>query len=264
MYTVLDLPVDDYGCIQQVLGQIYPEGVVCPWQSHQFIHVTEKYLWCKSCRRKWSLKKLLGFGYAKLSWRQILSLVLGWLKKLSPGDILGMVGMSYETIQRWLERLRARLPQDQTRLSGLVEIDQSYLGRKKRDNQVVVMGVVDRATNEVRIRLLSGMAQDDIEQFMDDYVEPESLVHADSFGSHLALEDVGYGLVLCDHGRGHFGPTNRIEGVWSSFDRFVIRTRYQFLKRFLPGLLQEFCARRNRPDLFTDPLTFIKLTSNLA
>lgn len=263
MYTVLDLPADDYGCVQLITNHLYPEGLVCPWKRHSEVLVRERYLWCRSCRRKWSLKRLLGFGYAKLSWRQILALVLGWVRMLSPGDILGMVGMSYETIKRWLERLRKRLPNDQTKLAGLVEIDQSYLGRKKHGNQVLVMGVVERETNEVRIQVIPDMAQDSIEEFLDDHVEPESLVHADCHASHLALEDVGYGLVLCNHDQGHFGPTNRIEGVWSSFDRFVIRTRVQFLKRFLPGILQEFCARKNHPELFTDPLTFLTLTSNL-
>jgi hypothetical protein len=221
-------------------------------------------MWCSVCRRKWSLKKLLGFGYAKISWRQILALVLGWIRKLSPGDILGMVGMSYETIQRWLERLRKRLPEDAGKLEGLVEIDQSYLGKRKNNNQVLVMGVVERESNEIRIQLIPDMAQDSVEGFLDEWVEPGSLIHADAHSSHLALEDVGYGLILCNHDRGHFGPTNRQEGVWSSLDRFVIRTRVQFMKRFLPGILREFCARRNHQELFTDPLTFLKLTSNLS
>lgn len=263
MYTVLDLPVDDYGCVQLIINHIYSEGIFCPWESHAQVLVRERYLWCQACRRKWSLKKLLGFGHTKLSWRQVLALVLGWIRKLSPGDILGMVGTSYPTIQRWLERLRERLPEDSGKLAGLVEIDQSYLGRKKHGNQVLVMGVVERDTNDVRIQVIPSMEQDNIEGFLDDWVEPESLIHADAHTSHLSLEDVGYGLILCNHDRGHFGPTNRQEGVWSSFDRFVIRTRTQFLKRFVEGILREFCARRNHPELFTDPLTFLTLTSNL-
>jgi hypothetical protein len=30
MYTVLDLPSDDYGCIQIITNHIYPLGIVCP------------------------------------------------------------------------------------------------------------------------------------------------------------------------------------------------------------------------------------------
>ncbi len=258
MTTLADLPKDDQSCLNKVLATLYPEGLICPWRSHPNTHITLKYLWCGSCRRKWSVKQQVGFGSSKLSWRQILELITCWCGKQSPGDIITSTGISYWTIQRWPERLRARLPEDRSKLSGLVEIDQSWPGRQKHDNQALIMGVIDRDTNEVRIKPIVSMEQDSIEGFLDAYVDPESLIHADAHGSHLALEDVGYGLVLCNHDRGHFGPTNRIENVWSCFDRFVIRTRDQFLKRFLPGILREFQARKNHPELFECPFTLLK------
>lgn len=117
--------------------------------------------------------------------------------------------------------------------------------------------MVDRETNEVRLEQVQNVAQDTIEGFLDRHAEVGSLIHADCHSSHLALEDVGYGLVLCNHDRGHFGPTNRAENVWSCLDRFVIRTRDHFLKRFLDGILQEFQARRSHPELFRDPFTLL-------
>lgn len=258
MYTLTNLPQDDYACLKLVVQELYPNGLTCPWQKHLDTWLTNKYVWCRVCRRKWSLKKSLGFGHAKLSWFCLLGLVVLWQGKLSPGDMMVALGLSYRTIQRWLERLRSRLPEDQARLAGLVEIDQSLPGRQKHGNQVLIMGVVDRDNNEIRIQEIADMEQDSIEQFLDDHVEPESLVHADAHSSHLAIEDVGYGLVICNHSRGHFGPTNRIEGVWSSFDRFIIRTRHQFLKRFLREIIREFCARRNHPELFQSPFTYLR------
>ena len=70
-------------------------------------------------------------SYTSLGWRQILELVTCWSGKQSPGDIITSTGLSYWTIQRWLERLRDRLPLDEAKLSGLVEIDQSWPGRQK-------------------------------------------------------------------------------------------------------------------------------------
>lgn len=134
MTTLADLPRDDQCCLDQVIATLYPEGLICPWQAHPNIHITLKYLWCGSCRRKWSLKKQVGFGSSKLSWRRILELVVCWCGKQSPGDIITSTGLSYWTIQRWLERLRLRLPEDHDKLSGLVEIDQSWPGRQKHDN----------------------------------------------------------------------------------------------------------------------------------
>ena len=259
MYTLLNVPRNDQECVELVLHEIYPEGLACPWRSHEQVVVRAKHLWCGTCRRKWSLKRALGFGFSKLSWTKILALVICWQGKHSPGDIMVATGLSYPTVQRWLERLRRRLPQREgDPLVGLLEVDESFLGHQKYGNQGIVVGVVDRATNEVRLEQLDEVAQDTVEDFLDRHAEPGSVIHADAHGSHLALEDVGYGVVICNHSLGHFGPTNRIENVWSCLDRFVIRTRDRFLLRFLPGILMEFQARRSHPQLFADPFSFLK------
>lgn len=258
MTTLADLPKDDQGCFDRVLSTLYPGGVTCPWNGHTNITITLQYLWCGSCRRKWSVKRQVGFGHSKLGWRQILELVTCWSGKQSPGDIITSTGLSYWTIQRWLERLRDRLPLDEAKLSGLVEIDQSWPGRQKYGNQALIMGGLERGTAQVRIFPIESMEQDSIEGFLDAYVDTESLIYADAHASHLGLESVGYGLVLCNHDRGHFGPTNGIENVWSCFDRFVIRTRDRFMKRFLPGILREFQARKNHPELFESPFVLLK------
>ncbi len=232
---------------------------MCPWEAHNGTLIREKYLWCGTCRRKWSLKRSLGFGFSKLSWTKILALVICWQGKHSPGDIQTATGLSYPTVQRWLERLRARLPRSESNpLSGLLEIDESFLGHQKYHNQAIVLGVTDRDNNDVRLEVIPDVAQDTVEDFLDRHAEVGSLIHADAHASHLGLEEVGYGLVVCNHDRGHFGPTNRIENVWSCLDRFVIRTRDRFLLPFLPGILQEFQARRSHPELFRDPFTLLK------
>lgn len=258
MYTLAKLPPDDQGCLNILVCELYPDGLICPWEGHNSVLVRLKYLWCRLCRRKWSLKKMLGFTNSKLGWRQLISLVTCWQGKLSPGDIFVATGLAYPTTQRWLERLRSRLPVDISPLSGLLETDQSWPGHKKHGNQALIMGLLDRDGKDIRLAAIPDMEQDSVEGFLDAYAEVGSLIYADAHASHLSLEDVGYGLVLCNHDRGHFGPTNGIEGVWSSFDRFVMRTRDRFLVRFLPGLLQEFQARTNHSEWFTSPYAYIK------
>ncbi len=184
-----------------------------------------------------------------------------WSGKQSPGDIITSTGLSYWTIQRWLERLRSRLPVDKSQLVGLLEIDQSYLGRQKYGNQHIVMGIVDRETNLVRLAEILDCEQDSIEGFLDQYATLGSLIFADAHASHLGLMEVGYGLEICNHSIGHFGPTNRIEGIWSCLDRFTRRTRDRFMHQFLPGLLREFQARKNHPELFSSPFILLKSMS---
>jgi len=259
MLTLLNLPHNDQECVELVVAEVFPEGTRCPWRSHERVQIRVKYLWCSQCRRKWSLKRSLGFGFSKLSWTKILALVICWQGKHSPGDIMTATGLSYPTVQRWLERLRSRLPDGSfNRLEGLVEIDESFLGHQQYGNQEIVAGALERDGSKVRLEIMPSVEQDSIEDFLDRHVATGSLIFADAHTSHLGLMEVGYGLEVCNHSLGHFGPTNRIENVWSCLDRFVIRTRDRFLRRFLPGILREFQARRNHPELFADPFTLLK------
>lgn len=100
MYTLLNLPQDGQMCAELVAREVYPEGIMCPWKKHKATLVREKYLWCRSCRRKWSLKHMLDFDFSKLSWTKILALVICWQGKHSPGDIQVATGLSYPTVQR--------------------------------------------------------------------------------------------------------------------------------------------------------------------
>ncbi|MBI4433267.1 transposase [Candidatus Uhrbacteria bacterium] len=78
-------------------------------------------------------------------------------------------------------------------------------------------------------------------------------------GSTLCSDgSVRYARVSCDHSRFEFGPTNRIEAVWSSLKRFIRRTHHHVWKEHPPSLLREFEARWNTPELFRSPLTFLE------
>lgn len=259
MLTLLTLPASEKGCRDAILTTLFPNQVTCP-AGHAGQLLRPAYVWCPACRRKWRLKRRLGFAYAKLTYRQLLALVVCWQGRLSPGDIKHTTGLSYTTILRWLERLRARLPQQTDPLGGRLETDESFLGHRAWDNQAIVAGVMD-AGGAVRLSAIADVAQDTIEGFLHRAAAPGSLLAADAHSSHLGLEAVGYGLELCNHSLGHFGPTNRIENVWSCLDRFVIRTRDRFLKQFLPGILREFQARRNYPELFTNPFAYLRATA---
>ena len=63
---------------------------------------------------------------------------------------------------------------------------------------------------------------------------------------------IGYDWVSCNHNVGIFGPTNRIECLWSVIKRHMRRVHrvLSFTHEELSLILREWEMRHNRPDLF--------------
>ncbi len=218
------------------------------------------YYWCAQCRRKLRPRALTWLAGSNLPARQLLTLVLCWQQKASPGTVRLCTGLSYPTIRRWYRRFPAHLPQDAAALRGLVEVDEAFFGRQKHRNQAIVVGAVERHTNRLRLSVVADRQTETLEEFVLGAVTSDSLVHTDAWGGYATLEHYGLGHEPCNHSRGNFGPTNHIEAVWSSQKRQLRRMYGQIRTEHLPLFLVEWEGRYNYPGLFTCPLTFLQAT----
>lgn len=216
------------------------------------------YLWCRVCRKKWTAKANTWLRGSNLTYRQILALILCWQRKVPPGSVVATLGLAYPTIARWYERFRDHLPRDQDQLRGLVEADESFHGRKKYCNQLIIMGAIERTSGRIKLAEIPDREQDSLELFLHQHVHAESLVHTDAHASYFDIEWYGYGHDISNHSRGNFGPTARAENIWSVSKRYWRRMYGRFIRAYLPGLLTEWEARQNFPQLFTNPFIYFQ------
>lgn len=223
------------------------------------LKLAPKYYWCSSCRAKVYPKSLCWLRHSKLTYKKILTLLRSWQKGLSPGAVKELTGMSYPTIARWYGLFRDHLPDSGgVVLTGEIEADESFFGRRKYHNQEIVMGVTERGSGRRRLKIIPDREQDTFEAFLLATVDTKSLVSTDAHKSYEGIEWYGYNHWQSNHSIGQLSETNQIEGTWSVIKRHIRRMYGSIRMSLLPQLLIEFEARANFRDLFKDCQSYLQ------
>jgi len=196
----------------------------------------------------------------KVTYRQLWTLLLCWQRRYPFGVAVEVSGLSHVTVRRWYRRFRYNLVYESPQLSGTVEVDESFLGRRKTGNQRIAIGAWCRDTRKIVVRRIPNRMQETTDRFLLEHVVRGSIVCTDGAQFYEGIDSFfGYQHVTCNHSEFHFGPTNLAECIWSMLKRFIRRTWHHFRNRhWLPTFLREFEARFNAPELFDSPLTYLQ------
>lgn len=256
MFTVHQIP-SERKC-QRLLHKFVFGTESCPF-CNSTMQYTPSYAWCSCCRKKVRAKAASWLRHSRLAHRQIVVLVFCWQQKVNPGSIRMLTGLSYPTIERWYRIFRDHLPDTKVLLKDAVEVDESYFGKQKFGHQTIVVGAREHSGKTV-LRVIPDRDSLTLTPFLLEVVEKASLILTDCHAGYEDLEWYGYGHQRCNHSRGDFGSTARIENCWSTAKRHLKRMYCRFIHAYLPGLLKEWQARANQPELFTNPFTYLKTT----
>ena len=248
---------------------VFGEEVCCPQcrQALQEIYI-HRYLWCRTCRKKYRATSYKGswlYGM-KIHPRQLFILLWCWQTRKSLEATMLVAAVSYPTVARWFNRFRAHLPDTTPLLEGLVQADESYFSKQKsKQAKYIVTGVVEPDTGRKALRITgdhhTGRDRDVLEQFIQDTVRPGSLVVTDKWWAYDELPLLGYEHESHNHSKGDYANTNGAERIWSVAKRHMRKLYGQRILTYqLEDLCREWMARANRPELFSDPLTFLRFT----
>jgi len=202
------------------------------------------------------------FRGSKLNYRQVFQLLHCWQQRHSPGSARLATGLSYTTVQRWYWRFRALIPPDDATqlLSGIVEVDEAYFGRKRYGAQTIVMGGIERDTGKLKLAVIPDTEQDSLEGFLEQHVDRSSLVVTDYHAGYQQIDWLGFGHESWNHSKGHFAGTNHIESLWSALKRYLRKLYGCIPTGRLRLILNEWMARHNSLRLFASPTTFLQCT----
>lgn len=217
------------------------------------------YAWCKLCRVKISAKASTWLRGSNLNYRQIYQLVWCWQKRKNPGFIKDALGISYTTVQRWYARFRAKLPSDNAEqlLVELVEIDESFFGKKRYGNQKIVIGAIEPKTRRIKLQIISDREQETLEGFVEANVSKETVVMTDTHASYNDLDFLDYYHYAFNHSKGEYTNTNQIENLWGVIKRYMRKLYGCIPTKNLQAILDEWTARQNRPNLFASPNNYL-------
>ena len=193
----------------------WPNGPACPHCGSVHVlsgakHATMPYR-CreKGCRKRFSVKtgtvmEASNIGYQK--WAIAIYLALTSLKSISSMKMHRDLETSQKSAWHMAHRLRRAFAEGGGVFSGPVEVDESYFGGKRANmsnakrkqladegagrgavGKVAVVGIKDRATNQVRAKVTERVDAPSLQGFVVEHTAPDATVYSDDAGAYETL-----------------------------------------------------------------------------
>jgi transposase-like protein len=199
-------------------------------------------------------------------------------KGISANQLKRTIGVSYKTAWYLCHRIRAAMKETTPELlDGTVEVDETYVGGKKRGmghgykgNKTMVMGAVQRG-GDIRLQVARHADRKTLHGFIHGHVAPDAdSIYTDDWPAYRGIGDddtthetVNHSADEWVHGKVH---TNTVEGVWSLFKRSIVGSYHKVSTKHLDAYLDELEWRynnRENPYLFRDTLLKLLASDNL-
>lgn len=253
-------------CEQYLFRLRWPQGFVCPGCGGRQAWATGRgLLRCAGCQRQTSAVSGTVFAGTRKPLRTWFHAMWFVTSQKSGGSALGLQGVlglgSYETAWTWMHKLRrAMVRPGRERLSGLVEVDETYIGGPEPgasgrhvDKKSIVVVAAEEAGEEIgRIRLkrVSDVSGAQLLPFIRESIEPGSTVHTDGWRGYISVSAAGYRhqvtrLRRTDQLAHELLP--RVHRIASLLKRWLLGTHQGSVSdKHLDYYLDEFTFRFNR------------------
>jgi len=254
-------------CREYLMQLRWPDGFVCPrCQAKGAWSAKRERLICAACRYQASVIAGTIFQDTRKPLRLWFRAMLYVTSQKNGASAMGLqriLGLgSYLTAWTWLHKLRrAMVRQDRDRLSGCVEVDETYVGgaakgprgRGSEGKALVVIAAQENGKRIGRIRMarIPDASASSLLGFIGQAIEPGAKVHTDGWEGYAGLGSRGYGHeVTVLRGRGKEAATElmpRVHLVASLLKRWLMGTHQgSFGVEHLDYYLDEFTFRFNR------------------
>ena len=171
---------------------------------------------------------------------------------------------SYKTAWYMAHRIRLAMhddPQFCQKYSGVVEIDETYIGGKRSgprghafSNKVAVVGIKKRTSGKIRLKAIQDASERTLANFIRKNVDPGSEMHTHEFTSYLWLDSSEFAHKTVNHSKTYVQDgvhVNGVENVWSLVKRGIMGVFHKVSEKYLPLYLDEFSFRFNNRDAFS-------------
>ena len=261
-----DFP-DDNACLDFIRDMIYPDGIPCRTcervTKHHRLNGRKAYS-CDRCGTH--VYPLAGTIFEKSrtplkSWFYAMFLMSVTRCGISAKQLERELGVTYKTAWRMFKQIRSLLDEDVGPLFGEVEMDETYVGGKRRgdkrgrpgkdSHKVPVAGVVQRG-GKVAALVTKDAKKRSLIPIVEAKVLPETMVYTDELKSYDGLGEKGYEHKRIPHaeqvyvvGNVH---TNTIEGFWSLLKRGISGVYHSVSAKHLQSYVNEYAFRYNHRD----------------
>lgn len=252
-------------CVDYLVQMRWPEGFVCPSCDGRKAWRTGRMLFhCAQCGHQVSVTAgtiFQGTRKPLQMWFRAMWWVTSQKNGASAKGLQQSLGLgSYQTAWAWLHKLRrAMVRPGRDQLSGLVEVDETYVGgpeerrgRGAEDKTLVAIAVErnGRALGRTRMAVVSNASRDQLCGFVEGCVATGSTVRTDGWQGYRALKNRDYVHDRVLQQSSSQEPSELLPGVHrvaSLLKRWLLGTHQGAVSRaHLPYYLDEFTFRFNR------------------
>ena len=261
---------NDDVCLDAIFKLRYSSMPCCPQcqQETKFKRITGRRAYqCSDKDCQYQLYPTAGTVFEKTrtpltDWFYVIYLMTSTRNGVSAKEIQRQLGVTYKCAWRMGHQIRLLMQGGNQTLSGMVEVDETYIGgknefkhKKVRDelnkkgtgyvNKTPVVAMLERS-GDVVVKVLNEANSETIRPLMAKHIEQGSTVITDGFGAYRALKHTHKHEVV-NHANDEFVRgvfhTNTIEGFFSHLKRTIKGTHIHVSVKYLERYSNE-CAFR--------------------
>jgi transposase-like protein len=264
-YTTKDFDVEfpnDDACLEWIKNHRYPKGVHCIKCEKITKHHKVKNRSCYECdycghQVYPTANTIFHKSPTPLRiWFEAIYRMASTRCGISAKQIQREMGVTYKTAWRMFHQIRSLLGEDISKLDGDVEVDETYIGGKKKpgkrgrgaEGKTKVVGAAQR-NGKVVAQVVPDVKRHTLVPFMADKVSQDATLYTDEFPTYDTMARFGYKHKRIDHhskvyvnGNVH---TNSIEGFWSLVKRGISGVYHSVSPQYLQLYLNEYAFRYN-------------------
>lgn len=230
---------------------------------------------CRACNKQFTVTVGTIFEDSKIPLRKWLIawyLLCASKKGISALQVQRMLGLgSYRTAWMMMHKIRYALkdPAFQGKLSGVVEVDETWVGGKRKNvgrgffkNKTAVVSLVERG-GKARSQVIKRITSANLKKVINDNIEKSATLMTDDRRQYVHAGRKFARHESVNHSAGEYARgdanTNTVEGFFSILKRGVMGSFHHISEKHLPLYLAEFDFRYNNRNVTDGMRTFTAL-----